>query len=103
MAVVRWSVQARADLREIAVFYTERINKETSKRVTNVVLADIKKVAATPMLGTKDERLGDDYLYWSALRTQYRIYFKRVGPRTIQLYRIWPSRRRPIELYDLEP
>jgi plasmid stabilization system protein ParE len=104
---VRWSVQALEDLADINDFYTNLANEAVANQIIDGIKRDIRRLAVTPFLGSKDARLRPDapnqYEYWYAFRTQYRVYYRRLGPRTIQVYRVWPSRRQPLEPEDIVP
>jgi len=104
---VRWSDEAISDLEDIGNFYATRLDLKTIRRLLANIQGDIQKLAVTPLVGRKDERIGPDepgqYEYWYAYRSEYRVYYRRLGPRTIEVYRIWPSRKPPLEPDQIIP
>jgi plasmid stabilization system protein ParE len=96
MAIVKLTRKAQADLRDISYFYL-KINKEMAVHQKATIAKDLRRLADNPMLGSKDEDLGDPYRYWYVLGMEYRVYFKRLGSNSIKVLRIWPSRKPPLE------
>ncbi len=98
---VRYTNQAALDLEEISDFYADSMDEATAKRMLALIKQDISNLAVTPLLGQKVK--GRDYEVWYALGQRYKVYYHRQGPRTIQVYRVWPSRRRPLDPSEIVP
>ncbi len=96
MAVVKFTRKAQVDLQDITNFYL-KINKELAVRNKATIVRELKKLADNPMLGSNDEHSGGQYQYWYVLRLECRVYFKRLGPNSIKVLRVWPARKPPLE------
>lgn len=81
-------------------FYYDRVDAAAIQRRVDRINTDILKIAGDPLLGKSDKNV-PGFLYWYAHKTDYRIYFERLGPTSIKVYRVWPSRSRSITLDDV--
>jgi plasmid stabilization system protein ParE len=94
---VRWSRRALLDVADISDFYTQVANLAVADQMISRLKQAVREIAVTPMLGQIDERLTleerDSYQQWLILNNQYRVYFHRLGPKTIEVYRVWSTRR----------
>ncbi len=99
--IIDWSQKARRDLVKIGQFYLS-VGKdpESVRRNLEQIVSDIEKIAGTQMLGSYDENI-PNCQYWYALKTEYRVYFKRLDTNAIKVFRIWPSRQRAIKPKDV--
>jgi len=106
MAVHR-NRKALLDVAEISEFWDEAAGEAFSNQVITTINQDISKLAVAPMLSRKDEKIEKvipgQIEYWYAYRSEYRVYYRRLGPRTIEVYRIWPSRKPPLEPDQIIP
>lgn len=100
---VRWSQKALLDIADISDFYIEILGESetAAQRAIEIVKRDIRKIAATPLIGRKDKQ--GLYEYWFAMGSQYRVYYQRLGPKTIKIYRVWPTRRPKLTLEEILP
>ncbi len=93
---VRWDEDAKSDLQNILDFYTTLADESVTRRVVAAIRREVQQLSITPLL-QKRRQEGENFQTWLVYRSEYRVYYKRIGPRTIYVYRIWPCRRVPLK------
>jgi plasmid stabilization system protein ParE len=101
MGRLRWQPKAAMDFEEITLHWLQTIDRpETVLKNVQRLRADLKKLAETPMLDRSDPELVEGeqrYFWYYAKGTEFRVYYERLGPKTIRILRLWPSKRKPLE------
>jgi plasmid stabilization system protein ParE len=87
--------EAENDLKEIALFYIQVASPEVAYRNQATIMEDLDNIAADKFRG-KSYPDAPDASYWYVLGTSYKVYFIRTEPTTIEVYRIYSSRRESI-------
>jgi plasmid stabilization system protein ParE len=97
---VRWDKEAENDLNTITLHLLQTTHsREITAHTIGILSRDLKKLSETPFLDRKDPELGlNSKRRWYYLRgTDFKVYYLRLGPKTIKVVRIWPSKREPLQ------
>jgi len=93
---VRWSDEAKLDLRTAAFYFLETSDdKPTARAKSNQLVSNIRALALDGMKWQAVQGAGSDLRKW--LIDGYLIYFFRIGSRTIYVVRVYPARGLPLE------
>jgi len=97
MGIVRYNPEARKDLNEINLHYLQTTDKEMATRVMARIFQDLRKLVDRPILDRSDSRLRQGQFWYYVKDSEYRVYYQRLNRNTIQVARVWPSKRDPLD------
>jgi plasmid stabilization system protein ParE len=96
MPIIDYSARASLELDEITDYYLRVTDEETTVKVMTAILTEITYLADSPMLGKRIANEAPQYRVWIILKDRFKIYFERIAPDHIRVFRVYGARRKPL-------
>jgi len=98
---VRLTQQAQEDIRQITEYYLAHTEPAVATRNIATIISKCRYLAENSFIGRKLDGLDDSYQFWTTNNHKHVIYFKRTGPRSIKILRVWGATRLPLGVEEI--
>jgi len=100
-ANIEYTVAAKADLREIIVFYAQTRDEDSATLLIASIIDEIEALADSPMLSNPVAGLPPQYRRWLIFKKRYIVYFERITQDSIRVIRVYGAKRKPLNIFEI--
>lgn len=99
--MANWMPKALDDLDEITKFLEQ--NDVTLALYSEAeIKREVDRIEASILAGRNVPGKPDEYRIWRLMKGKYQLFYRILGPNSIEVLRVWPSRRRPLRPDEIE-